>query len=191
MPPSKDSYRVRKPAQLRALATPQRQELVATLQALQPCTVRELAVHLGRKPVSLYYHVRKLEEVGLVRTDGERAGETLYRLPADEVRLDPEQRTGASLAALRKLGASILRHAQRLYDEAVPAPQPAQVRRRRHTLAQKTFRLRRGGLERINDEIRELLELIDAEKADAGEEFFTLTLHLAPNPGRGETGRER
>ena len=77
-------YVIRRPDELRALASPVRQELVAALGALQPCTVVQLGEHLGRLPVSLYYHLRKLEEVGLVieagRQPTEGADQALYQI---------------------------------------------------------------------------------------------------------------
>ncbi len=61
---------IRDPAQVRALASPARQEIVDALAAAGPCSVAELAGHLGRAPDALYFHLRKLMGVGLVLERG-------------------------------------------------------------------------------------------------------------------------
>ncbi len=176
-------------AELRVLAPPARQEFLAGLQALQPCSMSELGQYLGRLPVSLYYHLRKLQGVGLViehSRRGEGSGaETLYQLRAREVRIDPDNRTGENLKLLRKIGTGILRQAMRLEDSAV-AELPARVsRNREHILVQQTLRLSRAGLGRINDKFQELLEVLAEEAGEEDEDFYTVTFHLAPNRQRG------
>ena len=54
------------PRQIRALASPARQEIVDALAAAGPCSVAELARHVARPADSLYFHLRKLISVGLV-----------------------------------------------------------------------------------------------------------------------------
>lgn len=187
-------YVVRRPEELRALASPVRQELVEAMGALQPCTVARLGEHLGRLPVSLYYHLRKLEDVGLVveagRRPTERGDEALYRLRNRCIRLDPDRGRLVNRTALQKIGASILRHAIRLNDTAVGERLARSPLERRHSLLQRTLRLGPAGLERVNAKIAELTDLLDEVEAEAGDEFFTVTLHLAPNPGRIAAGDE-
>ncbi|MCP3917680.1 MAG: helix-turn-helix transcriptional regulator [bacterium] len=188
MPTQSRSHTVDSTTELRALASPARQEFLAGLHALQPCTMGELGEHLGRLPVSLYYHLRKLEAVGLVIEHGKRATdngtETLYALRAKQVRVDPAQRTGANLEALRKIGAGIFRFATRLHDAAVAQRPNRQWRRREHILSQRTLQLDARGLERLNGKIAELLDLLE-EPCEGDGTFYTVTLHLAPNHVRG------
>lgn len=55
-----------RPGQLRALASPLRQELLDVLEAAGPSSIADLAARLGRAADSLYFHVRRLLKVGLV-----------------------------------------------------------------------------------------------------------------------------
>jgi DNA-binding transcriptional ArsR family regulator len=58
---------IKEAAQVRALESPTRQEIVDGLAALGQASMTELAEHLGRAADSLYFHVRKLMKIGLVR----------------------------------------------------------------------------------------------------------------------------
>ena len=176
----RSTHRVRSKQELAALGSPLRQEIALALQALQPCTVKELGRHLGRLPVSLYYHLRKLREAGLVLAQ-DAGGETRYRLRAARLRIDPDRGDPEDVATLRKLGAGAFRRAARLHDACVGDPPARDRARRKHTLAQRTLRLDRPGLERVNAKLRELLELIDEAQIEGEGELFTLTVHLAPN----------
>ena len=57
---------IESPRQIRALASAVRQDVVDALEANGPCTVREVAELLGRRPDALYYHIRALLDVGLL-----------------------------------------------------------------------------------------------------------------------------
>jgi DNA-binding transcriptional ArsR family regulator len=106
---TRPTYRIEAPDQLRAMASPARQRVVAGLEALGKVSVRDLADHLGRGPESLYFHIRKLVECGLVEDVGERpAGrrmEWLYRLVASRLRiagdLDDSEYRGALAGTCR------------------------------------------------------------------------------------------
>jgi predicted ArsR family transcriptional regulator len=183
------SHRVRRIEELRALASPERQELVLAMQGRPALSVRELAELLGRLPVSLYYHLRELERVGLVVCTGtrpsEKGAEALYRLPARGLTIRPDARGPAEVAALRKIGAGVFRRAQRLHD-ALVAEQPARARtRREHVLAQRTVRLDAAGLERVNTLLLALADELQRTPSAADGPFYTVTLHLARDAGRG------
>lgn len=115
-------YRIRNPRQIAALATPARQEIVDGLQALGPCSVAQLAHSLGRAPDSLYYHLRKLEAVGLVIACAAQAGlgreEAFYKTPGRMV-LDFQPQGPAQRQSLLRLIAAALRAAQRDLQEAL------------------------------------------------------------------------
>jgi DNA-binding transcriptional ArsR family regulator len=75
MPPTRQARPanwISRPAQVRALESPRRQEIVDTLAALGPSSVGALAEHLGRPADTLYFHVRKLLKVGLIREAEQR-----------------------------------------------------------------------------------------------------------------------
>jgi DNA-binding transcriptional ArsR family regulator len=64
--PSPSAPPIKSPRQIRALASAVRQDIVDALESAGPCTIRELAGLLGRRPDALYYHLRVLSEVGLI-----------------------------------------------------------------------------------------------------------------------------
>jgi DNA-binding transcriptional ArsR family regulator len=117
------THRIEDPNQLRAIASPARQRIVAALEALGTSSVRELADHLGRSPESLYFHLRKLLQCQLVEGVGERpAGrrtERLYRLVASRLRIAGDLDHPEYRDALTETCRSIMRATERDYCRAV------------------------------------------------------------------------
>lgn len=107
---------IRDPRQIEVLGSPARQEVLDGLQAVGPCSIAELAESLGRAPDSLYYHIRKLEQVGLVVTSGTRRSgarqETLYDTPG-RMTIDHEPSTKRERERLMRLVSGVLRIAER------------------------------------------------------------------------------
>jgi hypothetical protein len=89
-----------------ALASPVRQEIIDTVEALGSATIAEIAVQLGRPADGLYYHVRRLVRAGLLVGNGSG-----YRTPRP-LRLDYDR----DPAAVRRVIASMLRIARRDFD---------------------------------------------------------------------------
>jgi DNA-binding transcriptional ArsR family regulator len=114
------------PEQIAALASPIRQGIVDRLEAHGPCSVRELAAALDRRPDALYYHVKRLVELELLTDVGTRptqtAPETLYDLRHRRwhIAYAPQQPDNA--AALRKLTRAMLRTATRDFDAGLDHP---------------------------------------------------------------------
>jgi len=77
--------------QMATLSSPVRQELLDVFVRMGSVSLAEVAAALGRPADGLYYHVRLLERVGLVRAVGHRtrAGrqEALYRAAAPDFKL--------------------------------------------------------------------------------------------------------
>ena len=110
------------PRQLAALASPVRLELLEQFGLWGPCAVADVAGRMERAPDSLYYHVRKLVELGLLEQVSERRKgsrlEALYRLPAKEIEI--ERRTkGLARQNTSKAIHAILRLAGRELDAAL------------------------------------------------------------------------
>lgn len=111
------TYRIRAARQIEALASPARQELIDALALIGPASIAELAEDLGRAPDSLYYHVRKLEHVGLVvrrgvRGEGPRE-EALFDVPGANMMLDTQPKGARERGHLLKLVGAALRMAER------------------------------------------------------------------------------
>jgi Helix-turn-helix domain len=83
---------IRSKAQLRALASAPRQEIVDVLSRMGTVSVVELAATLGRPADALYYHLRVLVSVGLVvpveRVHAKGRRETCFRTVAPELLLE-------------------------------------------------------------------------------------------------------
>lgn len=84
-------YHIEKEKQLVALKSPVRQEIIDAVSADGPGTIAQIGAMLGRPADALYYHIRRLESVGLlVETGRRRAGkrfEAIYDLPARDMRV--------------------------------------------------------------------------------------------------------
>lgn len=85
-------YRIRSTAQLRALNSPVRQEIIDALVAAGPCSIADLAGYVGRAPDSLYFHIRRLLKVGLlIELDPRKTGRhiaAIYDVPGHPVVID-------------------------------------------------------------------------------------------------------
>lgn len=77
---------------LRALTSPMRRAFVDTLSSIGPASVREIASRMGKSAATLYYHLRQLEDAGVVREIAERPTgkrpEKVYELVSDHFRTD-------------------------------------------------------------------------------------------------------
>ncbi len=66
------TYIVRRADQRAALTSPLRLEILEHFLVAGPAAVDEIAARIGRAPDSLYYHLRMLVKVGLLRPRGSR-----------------------------------------------------------------------------------------------------------------------
>ncbi len=103
--------------QVRVLESTVCQEIVDLVGAAGPCSVREMAGLMGRRPDSLYYHVRKLSAVSLlvsrgIRGSGRRA-EAVYDIPGRPLRIAYEPSDPENVRAVSRVVASMLRSANR------------------------------------------------------------------------------
>lgn len=127
--PSRGTLWISRPDHVEALASPMRQRIVDRIEALGPCAVRDLALSLDVAADSLYYHVRRLQRIGLLsvgsrRRDGSRRPEAVVSLKAPRWHIAYEPRNAG---AVLKVSRVILRQAQR--DFALGLRQPAAVTR--------------------------------------------------------------
>lgn len=173
---------VEAPAQVRALASPARQEIVDALVAAGPCSIAELAAHTGRAPDSLYHHIRLLKKAGLiVERDPRKSGRhiaAIYDLPARPVFISYR---AAQPRSLNAVVAAALRLGLRDFRAAVG---------RGSTVADGPSRNLWGGrvkgwvgpdeLLEINTLLRRVYELIHTGAPGPGRHPQTLSFSLAP-----------
>ena len=113
----KGVYFIREPAQLAAIRSPVRQEIVDMLAATGIRTVAEIASMLGRSTHSLYHHIRVLERVGLMLNMGierrNRRDEALYATPGRRLRIHRDPGSPTFRRNMRGLVAGMLRLTER------------------------------------------------------------------------------
>jgi DNA-binding transcriptional ArsR family regulator len=117
---------IQRPAQIRLLASPVRQEIVDTLEALGgEAPVAAIAAHLGRPSDGLYYHLRILVRGGLLEElpdegEGRRFRTRARRSERLRLRYEPG-RTANARAGARVVG-SMLRTTRRDFVSALADP---------------------------------------------------------------------
>ncbi|MBM4186282.1 MAG: helix-turn-helix transcriptional regulator [Gemmatimonadetes bacterium] len=181
-------YLIKRRDQLAALESAVRQEIVDTIQAAGPRSAPEISALMGRPADALYYHLRRLVNVGLLVVKATRRSrrrdEAVYDLAGHPLVLDvPVSRGDAH--PLARLVRSMLRTAERDHRAAVgtAAARPDGDRRnlwagRRHAW------LSPRDLERVNDLVDQLVSIMTRARQPAGGELCTLTLVLAPRTSR-------
>jgi len=174
-------------AQLDALASTARLDLIDTLQALGEASAPELAVQLGRPPDSLYYHLRALAEAGLVKTVGEqrkgRAVEAVYAVQDPDRRLAISHRPKSrrSRDAVRKIVHLMLLAAEREYRDSSEDPDCVVAGPERELWPSRTVGwLSRDELVRVNTLLAELNSLISTHRSGTNQKLYALQFSLAP-----------
>jgi DNA-binding transcriptional ArsR family regulator len=113
---------VERPAHIALLASPARQELLDTLDALGgEASVSELSAQLGRAVPGLYYHLRLLARAGLIAELTGEAGARRYRVPS-AMRLRYRPGNTANARAVARFAGGMLRIAKRDFDTALRDP---------------------------------------------------------------------
>ena len=155
--------------QMEALASPVRHQIHLAMEMLGACTVNELALRMGRVPETLYYHVRRLEQVGILEQVGSRVGsgrdEAIFELKGKRLRIDPSQSSPQFLRAMAKGCGSLLRFAQRSFLRALEGKAERRIIPKRSLrIEQVTVRLSSRNLAEMNKRLDSLHDfLTDAD----------------------------
>lgn len=171
--------------QMEALASPVRHQVHLAMEMLGACSVNELAERMGRVPETLYYHVRRLEKVGIVKQIGSRivAGreEAVYQLKAKRLRVDPSQSSPRFLEALAKGCGSLMRFAQRSFERALERNAKRRVGPKRSLrIEQVIVRLSTANLAKLNQRLDSLQDFLTDADEPAGQQLYVVTLATAP-----------
>lgn len=190
-------YTIDKPEQLAALASPVRHVILDALTAADtPCSVARIAELVGRPPDSLYYHLRSLEKVALVRqvrrTDSAQRDTAYYTVPAAGMRIRYDFSSPGFRKNIVRMISAMLRATERDFSKAAQERSACGSGKHRDTWAGRVeLRLTRTQLERVNALVRDLLELQYADTPPQRSKRFALTLALAPIPDRGRAGESK
>ena len=178
----------------KALASPQRLELVGLFVEMKSMSISDMAVRSGRPATSLYHHVQVLEESGVLVRDGVRRKgkrfENLYRLSSSrlELDLDPDDQDAGD-HAIRAVGAA-LRMAERDFTAAVTEGRSVVDGPERNLIGLRLhMRVSADALAHLNEHLSALESLLMAQSSEGGEpeesdQFISLTLVVAPQRGR-------
>ena len=178
-------------AQIRALASPVRQEVVDAVTAVGPVSIAALARSLGRTPNALYFHIQKLERLGLlVRCDGAAARgrpSTFYDVPGRPMMLTYQPGQSRTRAPMGKLVRSMLSSAGRSFVRAYRPDVAVVDGADRNLWASRSKRmLSPRELREVNRHLRALVGLLNhPNPASPGKvRLMELTFVLTPSPGR-------
>jgi Helix-turn-helix domain len=194
--PRRGTLWISRPDQVETLASPMRQRIVDRIEALGPCAVRDLAQSLDVAADSLYYHVRRLQQIGLLsvgsrRRDGSRRPEAVVSLKAPGWHIAYEP---GNVPAVQKVGRVILRQAQHDF---------AQGLRQRQAVSRGPFRnlwalrleasLRPADVRRVNRHLASILKILRGARRRPGGSLTAVSWVLAPIPSRkaGRRGATR
>jgi DNA-binding transcriptional ArsR family regulator len=174
---------IRSEKQMAALAAAARQEIVDVLEQMGTVSVAELAAALGRPADALYFHLRALTSVGLVRNAGYRVRpggkEALYRTVAPELRLKYEPRNAANRKAVSAIVASMLRLAIRDFRRSFQRGNVLVFGAHRELWSlRKVGRLSRPQLALLNHRIKRLVQEVSAPRRHG--RLYAVTVILTP-----------
>jgi predicted transcriptional regulator len=179
-------YVVEKTEQIEALVSPFRHQLLRTLGTVGPISVRALGEHLGRSAESLYYHLRALEEVGLVvnqnAVDAEDSqAEAKYRTVSTMIVSDKTSTDGGYLAALAKSVSALLRLADRQFISALKRQADAQEQRSMSLRGQQLHvHLSVTDAQTLAGKLEDIMDFLVERDDPQGKEALSVTLISCP-----------
>jgi DNA-binding MarR family transcriptional regulator len=177
-------------AQRQAVSSPLRMEILGYFSAGRPLSVREVAERMGRPATAIHYHVRLLEQSGLLEKSGERREgrrrEAEYTKVAEAIAIPSHD--GEHALAL-KTAASGFRMAERDMKAALAEGAARSEGDDRNFYSIRVHcRVSPQELAEINQRLDALLgAVLDSMRRDEPEdddEFVSLTLALLPLPDR-------
>jgi predicted transcriptional regulator len=192
MPQKLPIYWISRKPQLAALASPLRQEIVDVVESAGPCSIARIAHSLGRRPDTLYFHVRRLAAVGLLIQSGTsgrgRQSAAIYDVPGKTMRIRYKPGNGGKAGAVTGVTDSVLRLARRDLKRAMVSPVSILNGPLRDTWAGRVRGwLTQSEVRRLNNLVEEALTLIRGGTIRATARQVALTFVLAPPKGSQST----
>ncbi len=176
---------IRSPRQIRALASPLRQEIVDCLLASGPMSVAELSAELGKPADSLYYHIRLLKAVQLIQELGQRSTgrreESVFDLIARPLRVHYQPSSAANRKAVNKMSRAMHRLAERDFERALESKHVTVDGRHRNVWAGRLVgRFGKKDLVELNQIVDRLNELFDAGRGRDSGKLQSFCYSMAP-----------
>ncbi len=186
-----DTYLIRRADQQAALTSPLRLEIMEHFLVAGPAAVDEVAARMGRAPDSLYYHVRMLLKVGLLRPRGSRKSgkrdKKLYAVVAPRIELPC--RSDSATETTMKTVASAFRMAEREMRASLESGRFEEHGRYRDFFAARVRSdLSRAALAEVNRHLKAIEDTFSGElrTAPANGTSCSLTVALLPAPRNNE-----
>jgi DNA-binding transcriptional ArsR family regulator len=179
-------YVVREARQIRLLGSPLRQALIDTIVSSGPCTVGTLSQVLGRPMDRLYYHLRLLEDAGLVIARNVKPGigrrDAAFDVPGRPMRLQYDLRNAANKRAVRAAVRSIWRASQADFARGLNDPKSVVSGSARNLWAARAqARLTPSDLAKVNQHVKEIIQIMTrARERHAGKRMLQFTFALSP-----------
>ena len=176
---------INKAEQLEALVTPVRNQIHLQMEMLGKCTIGELASAMDREPESLYYHIHRLQRVGIIIQTGERRvggrAEAVYALAGKRIQIDRKQSSPRFLSALERGIRTLLRFAERNLVASLGSKQTNRGGvRRNFRIEQQVVKLSPSGLADLQGRLDEMNEfLIEANHVE-NEVSCVITVAVSP-----------
>lgn len=180
---------IQRPAEIRLIASPVRQEIVDTLEALGgSAPVAAIAAALGRPSDGLYYHLRILVKGGLLEELPDEGDGRRYRTrarPSERMRLRYQPgRTPNARAVTRVIG-GMLRSTRRDFEAALADPEVVTEGPHRALRASRVKGwVSRADLAELNRLQARALALLRRNRKPEGAQLMSLTWVLAPVEAR-------
>jgi hypothetical protein len=166
-----------------------RQEIVDGITALGPCSIADLAEHLGRAADSLYFHVRKLVRVGLVQEIEKRqVGRhtwAIYAIPGRAVRIKYDV---ALTNSIRRIVAGAMRLSLREFNQAFEQSEIRLFGERRNVWGGRLKGwLTDDEIAEVNRLLEQLSQVLHGHGPGEGRRVHSLAFVLAPVQIRGRS----
>jgi predicted transcriptional regulator len=193
MEKSAKEYVIRSTAQLSALSSAPRQEIVDVLSRMGTVTVAELAATLGRPADALYYHLRVLVRVGLVvaeKSDKKRGRpETTFRTIAPELHLEYSSTDRSRVRSTSAIVSSMLRLGIRDFRRSLAAGTAQLAGPRRELWALRaTGWLTPDDVQQVNGKMQGLRDAVWKPKGKG--RLYGITILLTPLDQRARKSRK-
>jgi DNA-binding transcriptional ArsR family regulator len=174
--------------QLDALVSPVRNQIHLHMEILGECTIGQLAESMRREPESLYYHIRRLERVGIVvETEKKWTGgrsEAVYALAGKRIMVDQKQTSPRFLKSMARGIRTLLRYSERCLERSLTNPN---TRRggtgRNFRIEQQVVRLNPADMKEVQLRLDALNEfLTNADDPDL-DQYYSITIAISPVDG--------
>lgn len=181
-----DPQAIADPKLIAVLASPVRQEIIDSLFSLGgEATIADLAEHVGRYADGLYYHLRVLDEVGLIqRIDNQRGSQRIYRLAGEgrlPLRLKYQLDPPGNAASLLDYAHGLTAVARRDFEQAIERSNVGVSGDHRELWAARNKGwVGPAELAEVNHLLRRLCDLVSQTRTEERDKLITLTFVLTP-----------